>query len=92
MYTINSEANFYQVISRDNDINGNPYRLIVIYNAKGLPIQCFEARSSSPDIDNQIWGSLARALNVHVTPKEYSRIKRSIKQFSSVVNGIELSY
>lgn len=92
-YEINKAAKMYQVISRDNDINGNPYRLIILYDADCLPVQCFEARSSTPNIDNQLYGAgYPRLLNIHVQPKEYNRIKRAMGNFSTVENGIEFSH
>lgn len=38
----------HQVIGRNNDINGNPYRLVIVYLSNGERVG-FEARSSMRD-------------------------------------------
>ena len=77
---------FYQVLSRKNDINGNPYRLVCLYAispAEGLELQdVHEARSSDPNIaheyDQLKYGRLPE---FSLTPKEYNRFKRQLKDW-----------
>lgn len=93
-YTINKAAKFYQVISRNADVNGNPYRLVILYDAQGLPVQVFESRSSSPNVVYQLLesGVHIKMLEFHLQPSEYNRIKKQLAIYASVENGIEFSY
>lgn len=92
MNTINKDAKFYQMLSRNNDVNGNPYRLIVVYNSQGTPVQAFEARSSTPNIEHKLYGSgIQQLLTLHLQPSEYNRMKRSLNNWAQVVNGVEYS-
>lgn len=90
MTTINKDAKFYQMLSRNNDIDGNPYRLIVVYNSKGTPIQAFEARSSTPNIEHPLYArGICPLLGLHLQTKEYNRMKRCLNNWVQVVNGVE---
>lgn len=71
---------FYQVISRNNDRNGNPYRLVMVYNHNASLIRAIEERSSSPnclrDLHRQgIYGIYP----FHVQPLEYRTIAAMLK-------------
>lgn len=68
---------FYQVLTRNNDRNGNPYRLVFIYNTDATINCVIEFRQSFihgaiskmyPDIN------CIEAINLQ--PSEYNRIKR----------------
>lgn len=65
-----------QVISRNNDINGNPFRLIIV-SEDGLTVQVLEARQSRP---NWLYNNEMLTLDtIHVQPAEYNRLKRKYK-------------
>ena len=82
----------YQVLSRNNDVNGTPYRLVVVYNENGVPVQAYEARSSSPNIQyNLDSAGYAQLLTLHLEVKEYNRLKRGLNNWSSVVDGVQNS-
>lgn len=79
----------YQVFSRNNDSSGNPYRLLVVYNETGVPVQAYEARSSSPNIEHDLYrDGYQKLLTVHLEVKEYNRIKRGLNNWRSVVDGV----
>jgi hypothetical protein len=46
---LTSMTNSYQIVSRNNDINGNPYRAIILYDNNGNIILIMQARSSRPN-------------------------------------------
>jgi len=73
--------NLFQVISRNNDVNGNPYRLILLYDCvTGEVIKAYEARSSSPNIANTLRRSKYIELpSFHVSPSEYKSTKEAFK-------------
>lgn len=74
---------FFQVLSRNNDVNGNPYRLTLFYYWLDGVIkvtQAFESRSSTPNIV----GTLARAgwpqlPGFHLSPSEYNATRKAFK-------------
>lgn len=77
----NPEDNYtFQVLSRNNDTSGNPYRLIVIYDSVAFPVACYESRSSRPNIEYVLFGleNCHKMLTLHLSPSEYNRIKRSM--------------
>lgn len=81
---------FYQMFSRNNDVNGNPYRLIVVYDNDGIPHKAYEARSSTPNKEHELYGAgVRKLLSVHLQPAEYNRLKRSLNEWSQVENGVE---
>lgn len=53
----------WQIISRKNDVNGNPYRLVLAY-LEGGGVAGFEERSSSPNIVDKFSKLLAKQLIV----------------------------
>ena len=83
--SIPESAKTFQVLSRNNDINGNPYRLVLVYNAEAIIVAAFEARSSSPNIVHYI-GLLRRENRrvlhqlptFHLSPSEYNATKKNI--------------
>lgn len=71
---------FFQEISRNNDVNGNPYRLVVVYDENGRYSEVYEARSSSPNIVYELYKKgYQQIMSIWTTPCEYNRIKRSLK-------------
>lgn len=74
-----------QVLSRNNDINGNPYRLCLVYSSDtGGVIEAYEARSSSPNIVGKLRGSCTQLIGFHLTPSDYNETKREIKLYSKL--------
>lgn len=66
---------FYQIFSRDNDVNGNPYRLICLYSVDGELVKLIESRSSSSNWvfrNSRDFGELPSA---HLTKREYRDFK-----------------
>jgi len=76
------EIQTYQIFSRKNDVNGNPYRLILIYNLTGKIVKAYEARSTRSNISNTLYESdwHNELPNVFLTPAEYNRLKRKANQ------------
>lgn len=71
----------YQVISRNNDTNGNPFRLILVYNAEFKTIRAVECRSSSPNyLHNDDIKSCVSMPKFHLSPSEYKATKSCYKQ------------
>lgn len=72
--------NLFQVFSRNNDVNGNPYRLILVYSPEGAIVEAYESRSSSPNIRGQLCrkGYIELA-GFHLAPSEYNQTKRSVR-------------
>lgn len=78
---------YFQVLSRNNDINGNPYRLILCYDGDGMVTDVYEARSSQPNICHRL-RTISRELPAfHLEPKEYNDTK---KRYTAT--GIKLKY
>lgn len=84
-FTEDDRITSYQVISRNNDPSGNPYRAILFYDDLGAVIKCIQARSSMPNTR----GIIQRRLNsegfylpelptFHLNPAQYNAM---IKQY-----------
>jgi hypothetical protein len=70
----------FQMFSRNNDINGNPFRLILLYSDKAEVIEAYEARSSSPNICNFLSErGFKRLPSAHMQPKDYNEMKAEFK-------------
>lgn len=76
-------SGFFQVFSRNNDRNGNPYRLTLFYywlDGRVQVTQAFESRSSTPNICGSIrragWSELP---GFHLSPSEYNATKKQFK-------------
>lgn len=66
-----------QLFSRNNDINGNPYRLVVIYDASnGGIIEVNEHKTSSEYSIRGQYKDVNWILDVHLKPSDYNRIKK----------------
>lgn len=80
----------FQVFSRNNDVNGNPYRLIHVYQVSeddALLAAVYEDRSSRPNIVRTLRDQGAIEIEgVHLSATEYNRLKRQSQQW-----GIEIT-
>ena len=67
---------FYQVFSRNNDTNGNPYRLVLLYNTNGEVVQAIQYRSTFVDYTIKKLYPAIRGLYspIHLTLSEYKKI------------------
>ncbi len=73
----------FQVISRNNDRNGNPYRLVLLYTQQASLIGGYEARSSSPNICGRLRkDGHAELPSFHVSPAEYNQTKKWVANHS----------
>lgn len=73
-------AVMFQVLSCNNDVNGNPYRLVLVYNSDGDVIEAYEARSSSPNIRHTlVQRGLAELWSFHLGPAEYNDTRKMAK-------------
>lgn len=68
----------YQVFSRPSDVNGNPYRLVLVYDAGGEVTEAYEERASTPNIVGQLHSRKLRQLPTFaLTPAEYKATRRA---------------
>lgn len=66
-----------QVFSCDNDTNGNPSRLVLVYDIDGAVLEVYEARSSSPNITAKLrQRGYVQLPSFHLTPDEYNETKK----------------
>lgn len=72
----------YQVFSRNNDINGNPYRLILVYDIEASITEAYESRSSMPNIINKLSKQYRQLPTLHLAPKEYNNLKKLFNPIS----------
>lgn len=72
-----SDPKFYQVFSRNNDSNGNPYRLVLLYNTNGELVQVIQYRNTFVDSTiKKIYPSIQGLYSpIHLTPSEYNQIR-----------------
>lgn len=75
---------FYQIFSRNNDRDGNPYRLVLLYNIKGEVVQAIQYRQTFVETTIKRLYPSTKSLygTIHLTPTEYNNIR---KTFSSVL-------
>lgn len=73
-----SQQFYYQMVSRNNDVNGNPYRMIFVYDDKGNPVEVYEARSSTPNKEYDFYSkdNFHKLITLHLSPEEYNDLKR----------------
>jgi hypothetical protein len=70
----------YQIISRNNDTNGNPYRLALVYGDRGTVIKAYEFRQSN--INSylcQLHPNTPQLATFHVQPAEYKETRNAFK-------------
>jgi len=70
----------FQIISRNNDTSGNPYRLMLVYNQDGNVEACYEARDSMPNQANKLRLTHKELPGFHVSPSEYKTTKDAFKR------------
>jgi len=69
---------FYQVLSRNNDANGNPCRLVLLYNSDGSVDKAIEIRQSPVGyFIRSEYPDIKELPSFHLTPKEYTNTKNS---------------
>lgn len=77
----------YQMLSHNNDMNGNPYRLMLVYSQNGEVLEAYEARSSNPNhrsiLENR---NLTTLITFHLSPSEYNETKKAYKDILQHVN------
>lgn len=76
---------FFQVISRNNDSNGNPYRLILVYGPKGV-VDAREARNSTPNYVGELGKIMCQLPSFHVAPAEYNATIDTFKDILTRTN------
>jgi len=69
----------FNILSRNNDTNGNPFRMAIVYDAKGNFILAIEERSSCLRHILRDAG-LIELEEFHLTPKQYNEWKRHAKK------------
>jgi len=80
-----ADRKFFQVVSRNNDINGNPFRLIMVYDSRSYMTELFEARSSSPDVVNTLLnGGAEQIRQLHLAPGIYNELKRDLTKYKGM--------
>lgn len=77
---------FFQMLSRNNDASGNPYRLILCYDSNGVVVRAYQERSSSPNIVTVLQKTHKRLPTFHLAPSEYNVTRAS---FESVLEYIQ---
>lgn len=70
-----NDAVAYQVISRNNDRSGNPYRLILVYDAGFKVIHVVESRSSNPNFIYSECRGLIELPSFYLEPRRYNDLK-----------------
>ncbi len=76
----------FQVLSRNNDTNGNPYRLILSYDKTGQVIEAAEARNSSPNYVANCHQTKQQLPTFHLAPAEYNATKNCFADILRRVN------
>lgn len=69
----------FQVLSRNNDHNGNPYRLILSYSKTGEVVEVAEARNSTPNYVGERNRIMRQLPAFHLSPSEYNNTKKVFK-------------
>jgi hypothetical protein len=72
---------FFQVLSRQNDHNGNPYRLTVIYDEKADICKLVEEQCSRPNIVHAlVQEGYPQLPDIFLSISEYNSWKRGFKR------------
>ena len=78
---MNPTSALYQVLSRNSDTNGRPYRLVVVYDIAGIVTELYEERSSTPNAVSALHARHLRQLpTFHLTPADYNATKESFSE------------
>jgi len=73
----------FLTLARKNDMNGNPFRMAIVYDADGNIILCIEARSSRPNFTQTLRDAgIIQLSEISVTPAEYNSFKTFAKNQS----------
>lgn len=74
-------SGFFQVLSRKNDTNGNPYRLTLIYDASAILVKMVEDRCSRPNIHSSlIQEGYPQLPDIYLSASEYNSFKIGFKK------------
>jgi len=65
----------FQILSRNNDTSGNPYRLMLCYDSEGTVTAAYEARSSSPNKAQELRKTHQELPSFHLAPGEYNQTR-----------------
>jgi len=65
----------FQIFSRNNDTNGNPYRLMLSYDSEGNVVAAYESRSSSPNKAQELRETHQELPSFHLAPGEYNQTR-----------------
>ena len=68
----------FQVYSRSNSGNGNPFRLAIVFDDTAKPYAAYESRSSRPNIVSKLEGQHGRLPDVKLTPTAYAALKDDV--------------
>lgn len=72
-------ATIYQKYTRPRDVNGNPYCLFVLFNARGEIVKGVECRQSIPNYANSTEiKTLGELPEISLSSSEYNRLKKDI--------------
>ncbi len=64
----------YQMFSRMNDINGNAYRMALLYSKDGVVIDMLEERTSKPNFQSEL--QVPALPTISLTRSEYNQLKK----------------
>ena len=71
----------YQIFSRNNDTNGNPYRLALVYSDRGTVIKAYEFRQSSINSYlSTLYPNTPQLPTMHLQPSEYNETRTAFKE------------
>jgi len=71
----------FQVFSRNNDKDGNAYRLVLVYNQSGSVDRCYESRSSEPYQLDDLRLTHIQLPGFRLSPSEYKNTKDAFKRW-----------
>lgn len=75
---------FFQTLGRDNDVNGNPYRLVLVYDNNARLIRAIMERTSFPNCINELRkqgyldASLLCLRYFHLTPTFFEELRNQL--------------
>ncbi|AGR48531.1 hypothetical protein A4L_04 [Anabaena phage A-4L] len=77
-----------QILSRTNDREGNPYRLVVIYNSDMNTIQVVSFRSGRYMDFVYSMSDCRRLPEYHLSPSEYNKVAREYIERQLLTNKV----
>ena len=79
---------FYQVLSRKNDVNGNPYRLGIVYeiiDGRAKVTRMIQERSSMPNFKHFLYKEGFQEIETYsLTPSEYNDTRKYVSKAAKV--------